>query len=775
MPRPDRRIILAPAAIFLLALALRLLYLAEIRDIGFWSQPLSDARIYVERAAGIAAGDWLGPADFVHAPLYAYVLALIRVLAGALGADPADLLWPRIVQAVLGSLACVILYFAARRWFASTRNPNPQSPIPSPPLPLLSALLLALHPPAIFFDGLIQKTSIENFLACALLWLLAAARDAQRAGPALPRAAILWSLTGITFALFCLSRQTALALLPIPLAMIWFCRRSSPVTDGGGGGGAVSEANDGGGRSTPLRQPPNANAPAVSIRTADPRSPIPSSLLLSALFLLFLSLTFAPWVARNRAVLGEFMLSTPNLGQNFFMGAQPSATGTYLPFARGKANAEYEQDAWVRYAEQSAGRDLTAREVSSFYLDRALDWIYNHPGEWAALTLKKLAMTIGACEIPDTEDYYLYRERSFILRILDPVLHFGVLFPLGVMGIVLTARAPAARASPRIPPSPGRRSLWPLYLWLLLNVLAVAAFVVFARYRFPIVPVLCLFAAAPVAALASFLAPTPSPHGHAGEVSRTGRAAARGALLWPVACGLVALLLSNFPFFSSRAPRPFSFANHAVALADAGRPDEALAEVDRAIALSNSPDPETLTTRASILIDLARYAEALADLDRAIALDPSFAAAHRARGVALLRSGNLDAADEALRRAITLDRFDHVAMTLLAEVVAQRGQFNDAFILLKRAIELRPRYAEAHLNLGNIYMAANDPASAVTPYKDAIALRPDYADAWFNLGLAQANSNQLSAAAESFRKVLELDPRREDARRALEALNASRP
>ena len=68
----DRRTVhVAAAIVFVVALSLRLVYVDGISDMGFFNKPVSDAAVYYERASGIANGDWLGPASFVHAPLYA--------------------------------------------------------------------------------------------------------------------------------------------------------------------------------------------------------------------------------------------------------------------------------------------------------------------------------------------------------------------------------------------------------------------------------------------------------------------------------------------------------------------------------------------------------------------------------------------------------------------------------------------------------------------------------------------------------------------------------
>ena len=49
----------------------------------------------------------------------------------------------------------------------------------------LAGLLLALYPPAIFFDGILQKASLDLLLMSALLWLASPRRRTRASAPRL--------------------------------------------------------------------------------------------------------------------------------------------------------------------------------------------------------------------------------------------------------------------------------------------------------------------------------------------------------------------------------------------------------------------------------------------------------------------------------------------------------------------------------------------------------------------------------------------------------------
>ncbi len=649
-----RRLITWPLIVFLVALALRLVYVAQIESIGFFEQPLSDAFVYDQRARGIAAGDWLGPADFVHAPLYAYALGAVYL---TLGDDP----WTvRAVQCVLGSLACVMVLLAGRRWLDERVG-------------IAAGLLLAVYPPALFFDGLIQKTSLALLLSAVLLWWLAVCRGKPS----------VWRciLAGVLLSLLTLTRQNALALAPVVLVWLLLEPRSAPRR----------------------------------------RRATWSAACLAGLFAALL-----PWAVRNRVVTGEFVLTTPNLGQNFAMGNHPEGTGTYLPFKRNRSTAEHEQREWTRAAERALGRPLSPREVSDYYRDAALTAIREQPGRWLRLTGKKLLMVWNAYEAPDTEDYYLYQQWSGLLRISDTLWHFGVLGPLAAAGIVLTR---------------GRwRESWFLYAWLIVTTLAVAAFVVFARYRFPLIPVLMLFAGAAIVEGASLV-----------------RRRARRPLAPAVLVAVLAAVVMDLPIHHPRRPAVFAYTNHAIALAAQARFVEALDQVDQALDMSPT-NADALYVKASVLEDLQRYDKALALYNEAVAAAPDYAGAYSGMGRALMELGDLNEAVRAFSQALAVDPEARSALIGRGVAAARHGRYADALRWFDRAIAAHPDDAEAHLDRGNTLAALDRPDDAAAAYADALERRPDDVDAMFNWALLEARRGRTGTAQDLLGRLLRIDP-----------------
>src|SRR5262249_7801128 len=142
------------AALFAFALAVRLAYLSELRGSPLVSVLIGDAHEYDAWAQSIAAGRWLRQGVLCHAPLYPGLLALVSLAGGH------HLFAVRLVQIGWDAASCVLLALAGERFFDRRTG-------------LVAGCLLAVCPAAIFFDGLIQKSSLDVFFVTALLLSLA--------------------------------------------------------------------------------------------------------------------------------------------------------------------------------------------------------------------------------------------------------------------------------------------------------------------------------------------------------------------------------------------------------------------------------------------------------------------------------------------------------------------------------------------------------------------------------------------------------------------------
>src|SRR5262249_22918550 len=119
--------------VWLIAFAIRLLYILQLHRSPFFETLLGDARSYDAWAQRIAAGDWIGAGVFYQAPLYPYFLGTIYAVAGH------NVLLVRILQAAIGATACVLLALTCSRLHVGKAG-------------IIAGLGLAVYAPAIFFD-----------------------------------------------------------------------------------------------------------------------------------------------------------------------------------------------------------------------------------------------------------------------------------------------------------------------------------------------------------------------------------------------------------------------------------------------------------------------------------------------------------------------------------------------------------------------------------------------------------------------------------------------
>ncbi len=94
----------------------------------------------------------------------------------------------------------------------------------------------------------------------------------------------------------------------------------------------------------------------------------------------------------------------------------------------------------------------------------------------------------------------------------------------------------------------------------------------------------------------------------------------------------------------------------------------------------------------------------------------------------------------------------------LANVYAQREDYDKAMPYYLETIQLKPSHAKAHNNLGYCYFFKGDIQKAIAGSKTALRYKPKLVDAYFNLGIYYWNLKKLGAARDEFQKALKINP-----------------
>ncbi len=94
----------------------------------------------------------------------------------------------------------------------------------------------------------------------------------------------------------------------------------------------------------------------------------------------------------------------------------------------------------------------------------------------------------------------------------------------------------------------------------------------------------------------------------------------------------------------------------------------------------------------------------------------------------------------------------------LATRSAARGLVDEAQRLYGLAITAQPWFAQAHYNLGNLYMQLGKAEEALEIHQTAARLSPDLAEAKFAMGFALRELGRLPASAEAYRAAIAIHP-----------------
>jgi len=515
------------------------------------------------------------------------------------------------------------------------------------PAARLSGLMAALYLPSIFYEGLILKTWLAVVLVSLLLMLLSRLKpDGSRRG---------WWTAGVVLGLACLTRGNLVLLLPVLVLWVLF-----------------------------------------GLNTAEERSRVrtaAASLALGAILVLALS------TIHNRIAGDEWIITTSNAGQNFYLGNNAlNDTGQYarLPFV--DPNPLHEERDFASEAMRRTGTDLSPGQRSRYWFGEGLDWIGSDPGGWLRLTIKKGRIYWGAYEIPDNLDYYLYRETAPVLRL--PVPGFGLVAPLALLGAAFCFR----------------RQGWPrlLLLFVVVYSLSVILFFVFSRFRMPMMP--ALFVLAGHAAVELF------------QRCRQALADRSGGLRVVSAIGflLVCFLAVNVPVravagswsyrlantlglptrLETSSPAHFNLGVAYAALAKESDDAErylGLAEQELRKALSEEQRfAKVYIELGKVLARQQRNVEAIEVYRAAAETETGLYRVQHSLGLLYRRVDDLASAESAFREALRIHPRHGVSATRLGEVLLERGRPEAAADAFRYALQIAPGDAAALRGLQSI-------------------------------------------------------------------------
>ena len=323
-----------------------------------------------------------------------------------------NLLSVRLIQVGLSLLAIYLTFRITRLLFGDYAG-------------WFAATVCAVYKSFIFYDVEIEKTVLGYGLVTVFLAFYFCPRKSTQ------------FFAGVTLGLACLVRGNLLIWVPLAAALANF----NPV-DG-----------------------TNSFRPKLSIR-----------LLRSMALLGGVLVILGPVMLRNRWVCKEWVVTTTQSGQNFYIGNSPYnrvGTGVFPPFIRGSPLLEKEDFKMV--AESRSDHPLSDVEVSRFWWKQSFAHARAHPRFFVGMIIRKIGLFFNDLEPSDNQSMDFMSLNSWVLRL--PLITFVGMLVLGVIGVVTNFK---------------NRQVLTLSLFFGAYAVSVAAFYVLSRYRAPSMPVMAI-------------------------------------------------------------------------------------------------------------------------------------------------------------------------------------------------------------------------------------------------------------------------------------------
>ena len=406
---------------------------------GLWywvDKPLmKDEQEYLLLASRVATGEgFTYPGESSHdfferPPGFVALLAIVLVVtqdalvATAIPASLGEL--PRtssdvsaavtVVQCLLGTLVIVLVAALAFRAGGAKAAK-------------LAAVGAALYPPMAWVSGYVLSEPLYSALALGTVWVLQRADDhASRARPAVALAkadsrfeagvVTLGVTAGLLAGAALLTKEAMLFFLP--LAALWLVLRKRRR--------------------------------------------------LLAAFVAGTAIVVLPWIARNYAVHGQFILTAAHGGVTLWTGNNPLAKGE----GDLAANPVMGQ---ARRALEARHPGLSNQQMDDVYYREVREFVRQHPVQWLVLEAKKLFYTF----VPIGPSYTLHSNRYFLTSLIS----YGLVAPFALVGFWQLFRRPG--------PSP----VWALGLLALSSVIVCLIFFPQERFRIPVLDPAAIVAAA---------------------------------------------------------------------------------------------------------------------------------------------------------------------------------------------------------------------------------------------------------------------------------------
>ena len=441
------------------------------------------------------------------------------------------------------------------------------------------------------------------------------------------------------------------------------------------------------------------------------KSSLKPAFILCVLLLIGIALPVSPVTIHNYKASGEFILLTANTGINFYYGANKDAAPTFTRRESVSDSIEQEEEKAREKAETAMGRELSPKEISSYWMKRGFDEITGDFGKWFSYEINKLYWSINTYEIANNYNLPFEKRSVPILKVF--FIPFGVMSLLGFLGIVIA-------------PKKDHKVLLLLF-YLLSLFIGLMAFTVVSRFRIPLTIILSGFAGYGIIEYISLL-----------KARNFNIEASKKYLL-----ATIVIVVLAFPTLY-----PYR---------------------------KNTNPASTYHTLGILAFREGKYEKAIEYQRLAIRTYPPYADAYNNIGSCYKSMGDLDKAIENYDLASDSNPKYAESRFNAGLVYTQKEDFPNAIKKFEKAIEINPKYIKAKAYLAFALFNSGRQNEAIVISKELVQLFPENAVYHHDLGLMQSLVGDLENARKHFQIAIDLDENYEGAKSALKKLNKKKP
>jgi len=546
---------------------------------------------------------------------------------------------PLIIQSLLSGFSCFFLYRIVRR-------------IWNPAIARWSGYAMAFCPTLIYFAGELLIETLLIFLFLLALWSWLCVLDKPKYSS--------WLLPGILFGLAGIARPTILpCLLFLALWYLW-----------------------------------------------KHRDKIRISLSRIGMVALGSLIPILPVAVHNTLVSKDLVFISTQGGVNFYIGNNPESDGFTARAPGGEVcrTGAYQDNVWyasVVNAERETGKSLKPSQVSNYWFHKGLQSWVEHPVTLMVLTIKKIALLLGAYDIEDNLSV-AYRIRHNPILMFLP-FRWGWIIPFALLGIAVSRRI--------------KQREW-LLLALAAQVLVVVGFFVTDRFRQPMIPLLIPFAVVGVDYL----------YKHRRE--------SRKLIIPLLVVVLIAVAVHLEPWGLHRQEEKRIHFALALAYSQLNQVDNSLHEYDLAVA-ADSTNLEARFNRAQILFGQGKIDRAYTEYHALTEGYPDYAPGWVGLGAVYQRKQMGDSAHSAWEQALVLDPYYLDPLLNLGSDAYDRNDSESALRYFRRAVEIAPESDIARLKLGVALAASGALPEAIREFETILKRNPNHTSARRNLELCR--------------------------------------